>query len=807
MKYQLTILCLLVTIYLQASVIYVNSSATGANDGSSWLNAYTDLQEAISAAVSGDELWIAQGSYYPTSGINRYVYFELKNGVKWYGGFNGTEVNLSDRDPMNNISILSGDIGVLNDSTDNSFTVIYTAYTDSTTVLDGLTIDHGIANSGNNNDGFGSPAKCGGGVYILATGTGNEVRPEIRQCIFSNNTAASYGGGIFYSSGAGGSATPLIDECLFFNNSAAFAGGAISKFGGNSGTHTISNSTFLLNSSVAFGGAIHSNDTHGQGVFVIDSCSFDGNSGGAGGAIYIEDYNDLSDVKIVNSSFTNSKSLDEGLAILLYSYDSTSDFKIIGCDFIENRDSSSVDLVSFLVSSFDGNEKEIFISNSLFKSNLIGGQGIIWLSGYQPSLLKIFNCSFIENEVSKVCISVRPYGSKCYVKNNLLYNNKMVSNNGGIFQLSNTSQDNIGNDTILFVENSILWGNISGVNEKYVDTKGNILFKNCLIDVSDCQDLAKDTFDNAICSNVIYNQYPEFVDTTNCDLRLKPCSPAVNTGDNTLLDSTMVFDLLGNPRISEDIVDMGPYEIRFPLSINAIDSVLCYGDATGAVFFDFENGTLPLSYEWGNGQETGVNNTELTSGDYLFTVTDAAGCSRAIDLSISQSDDLQITSSLVDASSSAQSDGEILLTSISGGASPYNYIWSNGADSQSIDGLLAGVYDLTITDGNDCEYFFTFEVDFTIAVSRVVATESIWSYPGTVKPGGDFSFYMDSPNDAKIELIMLTTLGEKVYQYHFEKTEKDLIKTLSAPNQSGLYFITILVNGVPRKVLHLSVIQ
>src|ERR1700740_305341 len=94
-KITLGLLFSIVTLFsANAQTIYVNYAASGLNDGTSWTDAYTDLQSAIGATSSG-EIWVAQGTYYP--GGTTSSTFNMKNGVGIYGGFVGTEVALSQR--------------------------------------------------------------------------------------------------------------------------------------------------------------------------------------------------------------------------------------------------------------------------------------------------------------------------------------------------------------------------------------------------------------------------------------------------------------------------------------------------------------------------------------------------------------------------------------------------------------------------------------------------------------------------------------------------------------------------------------
>ena len=169
------------------SILYVDLDATsGANDGSSWEDAYLDLQDALLAAATCPvEIWVAEGGYFPTPSMNRNISFNLPDGVELYGGFAGTETARSDRDFVNNVTILSGDIGVDNDDTDNSFQVVR-AGEDKVVKLDGFTIADGnadeIIDEVIQNDG--------GGFYNLGEAT-------VQNCIFTNNRATDKGAAIY----------------------------------------------------------------------------------------------------------------------------------------------------------------------------------------------------------------------------------------------------------------------------------------------------------------------------------------------------------------------------------------------------------------------------------------------------------------------------------------------------------------------------------------------------------------------------------------------------------------------------------
>jgi predicted outer membrane repeat protein len=130
----------------QFLVRFVKQDARGTSDGSSWANAHTDLQSALAAASPDEEIWVASGSYKPTSTADRTISFTLKNGVAVYGGFAGTETLRDQRNYETNVTVLSGDIGLENDNSDNSYHVVVGSNTNASAILDGFTITAGNAN-------------------------------------------------------------------------------------------------------------------------------------------------------------------------------------------------------------------------------------------------------------------------------------------------------------------------------------------------------------------------------------------------------------------------------------------------------------------------------------------------------------------------------------------------------------------------------------------------------------------------------------------------------------------------------------
>ena len=123
-SYICLIFCVLSAYSAAADTLYVDASATGSNNGSFWEDAFVSLRVALLNSEYGDQVWVAEGTYTPITGINRLSSFGIQNGTQVFGGFQAGDTSLLQRDWKNNLTIMSGDIGIPGDSTDNSYTVV-----------------------------------------------------------------------------------------------------------------------------------------------------------------------------------------------------------------------------------------------------------------------------------------------------------------------------------------------------------------------------------------------------------------------------------------------------------------------------------------------------------------------------------------------------------------------------------------------------------------------------------------------------------------------------------------------------------
>lgn len=302
------------------NIIYVDGDADGNKDGSSWGDAYTDLQSALGIAEADDQIWVAEGTYYPTSDDDREISFQMVAYVDVYGGFSGTESSLDERDWETNSTILSGNIGSSSLKNDNSYHVVCAG---DNSLIDGFTIEYGFninqsSDDNENNDSNSTTTSailssdgdgCGAGLLNYQACT------IVRNVIFSNNYSKK-GGAVYnmtrISLDATDNENPVFINVTFRNNKATGRGGAVSN---DLGTHAVFvNCTFESNICTSKGGAMY-NDYACNSVII--NTIFTGNEG-LRAAVLGND--GASNALLVNVTMSSNTAEDMGAGLYQGSY-------------------------------------------------------------------------------------------------------------------------------------------------------------------------------------------------------------------------------------------------------------------------------------------------------------------------------------------------------------------------------------------------------------------------------------------------------------------------------------------------------
>ncbi len=257
---------------VSATIRYVKPTVAQPGDGSSWEQASDDLQAMILASSSGDEVWVAGGVYYPQKNAAgntnpadpRDKLFYMKDGVKLYGGFNGSETSLSQRNWSLNPTILSGDIDQNDLNTDGNF--ISENYSD----IVGNNVYHVMVFAGL---GVNTNTTLDG--FIITGGKTTGTSPSTNQTVNSILISSFRGAALMFSAAAG-----QIKNCVITGNS------------GNAGVFYINNQNSYANL-----------------VTTFENCYWTGNQSTSVGVIYMH----RSFTTFINNSVANNSAAFGGV--------------------------------------------------------------------------------------------------------------------------------------------------------------------------------------------------------------------------------------------------------------------------------------------------------------------------------------------------------------------------------------------------------------------------------------------------------------------------------------------------------------
>jgi len=372
-----------------AKIIYVDETAAGANDGSSWDDAYNFLQDALADANESEkpvEIRLAQGSYSPDKDslnpegtADREATFQLINGVTLKGGCSGLgSPDPNTRDVAMYETALVGDIRQTGFGGGNSYHVITGSGTDETAVLDGIIIAGGNANGPRLGEerNYDYQLRYGAGLYNDAGS------PTLIDCSFIDNSAYMGGGGIYNSNGS----NPALTNCIFDWNSAVDGCGIY-----NSNSNPIlTDCLFSTNIAQNNGGGIYNEQSNP----ILAGCVFIDNSGRLGGGIYNSSSNPkLTDCTFIANTTLTIRSTNNTLSGGGGMYNEQSSPTLNNCIFSEN---SAYAALSNLGGAMHNNDNsDPVLTDCLFSANWSENcGGGIYNSDSNPSLT---DCVFNEN--------------------------------------------------------------------------------------------------------------------------------------------------------------------------------------------------------------------------------------------------------------------------------------------------------------------------------------------------------------------------------------------------------------------------
>lgn len=447
---------------------YVKKDAAGANTGTSWQDAFTELHTALDAADNGDQIWVAAGTYLPQSSPAN-ASLLASTAVRLYGGFAGTENSLDQRNPLANVTILSGDIAgddIAGDftqkRTDNArHVLVVSSDPQYTTTVDGFLIKGGhtlIATADPDLE------KRGGGLlattpvvvrncvfrdnYALS-GAGmacigaNASASRVDGCLFEANHGTSQSAGVFFRALTSGELNRctfrnnttfrgafypnscksiVVDSCLFENNTALpdNFGGAMFAY---QSSFVLSNSVFRGNKSNN-GAGIYNDMRDGGNYATITDCVFEGNeTTGYGGTAL---YNWKANFELVRCQFKANIAPTTGAA--MYS-GGGSDFQVRECTFEDGQAGFGAGVANYGVGT------KATYNACTFKNNRAGTSGGGMTNGFLANVT-VKNCTFDANSARFGGGMFNQNDSTSLTLDNVAFIGNVAENSGGGLNVS-----------------------------------------------------------------------------------------------------------------------------------------------------------------------------------------------------------------------------------------------------------------------------------------------------------------------------------------------------------------------------------
>lgn len=681
-KYILLILLLTFSFAAQSQVVVrVDPQATGSADGSTWTDAYTNLQVAIDGVetAGGGEVWLKSGTYTPTTGTDRGARITLKDDVSLYGGFAGTETMRSERDPLINNTFLSGEIGSSALATDNSINILNVESTSKDNVIDGFGIKDAYS------DGI-----SGGGIGALYIVDGAIT---ITNCAFYDNTSTYAAGPGIYSFNS----SVHLENILVFNN-VSLRDGAVYLSGPSVVPELkVINSRFYNNSTSASGSA----GLYAKGPLdLINNTFYNNISGGLGGALVLANgdtknvHNNIfwgnsgTQISVPTGPTILTNNIFQGLTVPdnfnfdpLFEDAANGDFSLQLCSPAINKGNNDV-LPEALTEDAAGNQR------------IFGGTvdlGALELQVQPITIDEVIVANVNCTSTIKGEISITASGGTGTLE---------YSFEGGPYSTTSTFS-NLDPDAYLIQIRDA--SSCIKITEVIVADSSPIVVNAVATDI--------------LCNGDMTGTVEAFVTGSTGQYEYQ-----LNSGS---FQSSSVFSGLGTGAYTVTVKDLASTECTVtstavvvsepsPLTATVTHTdVVCNGAADGSISFTTSGGTgtVEASVDGINFQ-TG-NFTNLMPNTYTVTVRDTNGCTLTETVVITEPTALAISLAKADITCNGQNDGT-MSAALTGGTMPYEYRIDAGTpyqNSPDFTGLTPGTHIITARDANGCIVAMTAVID------------------------------------------------------------------------------------------------
>jgi len=701
-------------------VIYVKQDASGSNNGSSWDHAYTDLQVALNNSTEGDELWIAEGTYYPTLDSDRNATFKMKSRQKWYGGFEGTEENEKQRMISRHPTLLSGNIGNRSIISDNAYTVITAIDVDTSTLINGIDIVEGYANGSpgsNIHDLRGSAA----GMYI-STENAEIAGVKLEQVDFLRNYATGYGAAMVVAGKNGGKAMIHIDICFYYSNKAGKNANLIyAEALAENIQHKILD-TQIRSGEIASSASEIILNMSGNNQELLFKSNISGNIISAGENRFLDIINhaDHLTLDLVDNQLYSSH-LDRGIEV-------TNHGGTVHFNFHENDilDLTHMEGEEDYILNFK-NDGQGEIHAQIIENDFVRNHVTSLINGSELSSLRMESNLMMRNQLIGAAVMLRATDQPLPDFNGS--NGVFTYNEGPLFLLNQNGQvlgdwnltnctfysnftqvsnnDFLGTDSkaLMYfltegqspvsINNSIFYHE-SGEQQPLVYIKNSyLIFNNNLNQFTQCDDVViKEGNGSLSCNENVFNSNPILLNPDGRDVQLASCSPAIDIGNAVYaVEAGISFDYRnGGPRIQGEKIDAGAVEHK---AIPKDQKKVCvaYGDEIELPDY----GVYPYVYSWTNHLgEVGNGINDLSPGYYHISITDEIGCPLDVELNLYEEGGFNFINHDISRGVTFCKGEKVTLES----PSHYQVIWPDGSNGDTYTTSEIGA--LTIEVKNDC---------------------------------------------------------------------------------------------------------